>query len=226
MKLIDTRLLHQIKSSRVALGLTITLGFMDGLFTVIQAWILSQVIGGVFLGGIDLQGSIPRLSLLLLLFMGRAGVKWAGDISAKQVALDVKTSLREKLYTHIQKLGPLYVRGERTGELINTATEGIEALDAYFSEYLPQLVLAALVPVTFLFFIFPLDRLSGLVLLLTAPLIPVFMVLIGERADAITKRQWRTLSRMSAHFLDVLQGLTTLKLFGRSRAQIGVIRQV
>jgi ATP-binding cassette subfamily C protein CydCD len=142
------------------------------------------------------------------------------------VALRVKTFLREKLYAHIQKLGPIYTRGERTGELVNTATEGIEALDAYFSEYLPQLVLAALVPLTFLFFVFPLDRLSGLVLLLTSPLIPVFMILIGDRADAITKRQWRTLSRMSAHFLDVLQGLTTLKLFGRSQAQIGVIRQV
>jgi ATP-binding cassette subfamily C protein CydCD len=226
MRLIDTRLLHQVKSNHLSLGLTITLGFMDGLFTVIQAWILSRMIEGVFLGGIDLQGSIPRMSLLLLLFLGRASVKWASEISAKQVALAVKTSLREKLYTHIQKLGPLYVRGERTGELINTATEGIEALDAYFSEYLPQLVLAVMVPVTFLFFIFPLDRLSGLVLLLTAPLIPIFMVLIGERADGITKRQWRTLSRMSAHFLDVLQGLTTLKLFGRSRAQISVIRQV
>jgi ATP-binding cassette subfamily C protein CydCD len=142
------------------------------------------------------------------------------------VALQVKTTLREKLYARVQELGPLYTRGERTGELVNTATEGIEALDAYFSEYLPQLVLAALVPLTFLFFVFPIDQLSGWVLLLTAPLIPFFMVLIGDRADAITKRQWRTLSRMSAHFLDVLQGLTTLKLFGRSRAQIAVIRQV
>jgi len=226
MKLIDPRLLKQVQSSRIALGFTITLGFVGGVFTVIQAWILSQVIDGVFLNGQDLRESAPLLGLLLVLFLGRAIMLCLGEIFAKRVALRVKTSLREKLYGHIQKLGPLYTRGERTGELVNTATEGIEALDAYFSEYLPQLVLAALVPLTFLFFVFPLDRLSGLVLLLTAPLIPVFMVLIGDRADAITKRQWRTLSRMSAHFLDMLQGLTTLKLFGRSRAQIGVIRQV
>jgi len=226
MKLIDPRLLKQVQSSRTALGFTITLGFVGGVFTVILAWILSRVIEGIFLGGQDLRESVPLLGLLLVLFLGRAIMLWAGEISAKRVALRVKTSLREKLYAHIQKLGPLYTRGERTGELVNTATEGIEALDAYFSAYLPQLVLAALVPLTFLFFVFPLDRLSGLVLLLTAPLIPVFMVLIGDRADAVTKRQWRTLSRMSAHFLDVLQGLTTLKLFGRSRAQIGVIRQV
>lgn len=226
MKLINPHLMKQAKSSRLAIVLTIALGFLAGMFTVIQARTLSQVINGVFLDDSTLQKSAPLLGLLLIIFLGRAITLWAGEISAKRVALRVKTSLRKKLYAHIQNLGPLYSRAERTGELVNTATEGIEALDAYFSEYLPQLALAALVPITFLFFVFPLDRLSGLVLLLTAPLIPIFMVLIGDRADAITKRQWRTLSRMSAHFLDILQGLTTLKLFGRSRAQIGVIRLV
>jgi ATP-binding cassette subfamily C protein CydD len=123
-------------------------------------------------------------------------------------------------------LGPAYVWDEQSGELANTAVEGIEALDAYFRQYLPQVALAALVPLTVLLFIFPLDWLSGLILLLTAPLIPLFMVLIGNTADALTRRQWTSLSRMSAHFLDVLQGLTTLKVFGRSRAQIQVIAQI
>ena len=95
-----------------------------------------------------------------------------------------------------------------------------------FSEYLPQLALSALVPLVMLIFIFPLDPLSGVVLLLTAPLIPLFMVLIGSLARHLTQRQWATLSRMSAHFLDVLQGLTTLKLFGRSRRQIAVIARI
>jgi ATP-binding cassette subfamily C protein CydD len=83
--------------------------------------------------------------------------------------------------------------------------------------------LAVLIPLTYLFFIIPRDVLSGLVLLLTAPLIPLFMILIGSIADALNRRQWETLSRLSAHFLDVLQGMTTLKLFGRSRDQIQVI---
>jgi len=226
MKLIDPRLLKQAKSSRAALGLTIALGLIGGVFTVVLAWMLSRVIDGVYLGGADLRSSAPLLGLLLLVFLGKAGSLWGSQIAAKRVALKVKLSLREHLYARIQKLGPLYVRGERTGELVNTATEGIEALDAYFSEYLPQLVLAALVPLTFLCFVFPLDRFSGFVLFLTAPLIPIFMILIGDRADAITQRQWCTLSRMSAHFLDVLQGLITLKLLGRSWAQIEIIRQV
>jgi thiol reductant ABC exporter CydD subunit len=104
--------------------------------------------------------------------------------------------------------------------------EGVEALDAYFSQYLPQLALAALVPLTILLFVFPRDTLTGLVLLLTAPLIPIFMILIGNVAEAMTRRQWTSLSRMSAHFLDVLQGLTTLKLLGRGRDQIQTIAQI
>ena len=138
----------------------------------------------------------------------------------------MKTDLRERLAAHLLALGPTYTRGERTGELVNTAVEGIEALDAYFSQYLPQLALAVLIPVTFLLVVFPLDPLSGLVLLLTAPLIPVFMILIGSLADSLTRQQWTALSRMSAHFLDVLQGLTTLKLFNRSREQIAVIAEI
>jgi ATP-binding cassette subfamily C protein CydCD len=110
--------------------------------------------------------------------------------------------------------------------LVNVVNEGVETLDAYFSQYLPQLALAVLVPLTILAVILPVDTLSGLVLLFTAPLIPLFMVLIGDLANTLTRRQWSTLSRMSAHFLDVLQGLTTLKIFGRSRAQIRVIAQI
>ena len=151
---------------------------------------------------------------------------WAGDVTANRVATRVKTDLRERLTIHLLALGPAYTRGERTGELVNTAVEGIEALDAYFSQYLPQLALAVLIPATFLLVVFPLDPLSGLVLLLTAPLIPVFMILIGSLADSLTRQQWTALSRMSAHFLDVLQGLTTLKLFNRSREQIAVIAEI
>ncbi|MCJ7700011.1 MAG: thiol reductant ABC exporter subunit CydD, partial [Anaerolineales bacterium] len=144
----------------------------------------------------------------------------------KEIALKVKSSLRDKIYAHILKLGPVNIRGERTGELVNLATEGVQSLDAYFSQYLPQLVLAALVPATYLAAVFPVDVLSGLVLLFTAPLIPVFMVLIGSLTDRVTRQQWQTLSRLSAHFLDVVQGLTTLKAFGRSRDQIRMIREI
>ena len=225
MKL-DRKLLAQAWAAYLPLALTIALGVAGGVLTVIQARALSQIIDRAFLHGAALPALTPLLVTLLFIIAGRALATYGSEVSASQVAARVKTDLRERLFAHLLTLGPLYARGERTGELSNVATEGIEALDAYFSQYLPQLALAALVPLIILGFVFPLDPLSGLVLLLTAPLIPVFMILIGSLADALTRKQWDALSHMSAHFLDVLQGLTTLKMMGRSRDQIDTIAQV
>jgi ATP-binding cassette subfamily C protein CydD len=193
---------------------------------VLQARFLSRVVNRVFLGGEGLGGVQPFLLILLVLALFRAGLTWLGALFANRLAGRVKSDLRTSLSAHLLQLGPNFAVGERSGELSNTITEGIEALDAYLSQYLPQLALAALVPLTILAFVVPLDLLSGVVLLVTAPLIPFFMNLIGGLADSLAKRQWDSLGRMSAHFLDVLQGLTTLKLFGRSREQIDIIRQV
>ncbi|MCX7668555.1 MAG: thiol reductant ABC exporter subunit CydD, partial [Anaerolineae bacterium] len=222
----DRRLFQQARAERWGLALTVALGAIGGAATVGQAFALSRAVDAAFLGGLDLAGVWPWLRGLLALTALRAAAAWGAELAAGRVAARVKSALRERLLRHILALGPAYTHGERTGELVNTAGEGVEALDAYFSQYLPQVALAGLVPFIFLLFVLPADPLSGLVLLLTAPLIPLFMILIGHMADALTRRQWTELSRMSAHFLDVLQGLTTLKLFGRSREQIAVIRQI
>ena len=222
----DPRLLRQARPVRRLLVLTVTFGALSGVLIVLAARVLAGVVNGVFLGGRALTDVWPLLAALAVIAVVRGILLWAGDVTANRVATRVKTDLRERLTAHLMALGPAYTRGERTGELVNTAVEGIEALDAYFSQYLPQLALAVLIPVTFLLVVFPLDPLSGLVLLLTAPLIPVFMILIGSLADSLTRQQWTALSRMSAHFLDVLQGLTTLKLFDRSREQIAVIAEI
>lgn len=116
--------------------------------------------------------------------------------------------------------------GNGAGELVNTAIEGIESLEDYFARYLPQLALAGLIPLFMLLYIFPRDLQTGIIMLLTGPLIPVFMMLIGKLAEKKSLQQWRALSWMSAHFLDMLQGLTTLKVFGRSKDQARVIGRV
>jgi thiol reductant ABC exporter CydD subunit len=223
---LDKHLLRQAMGTRFHLALTIAAGLLAGVVLVGQARYLSLVVSGVFLGGNSLDQVRPLLLTLLWLSLVRAGLAWSGEVAANRVAGRIKADLRQRLLSHLLSVGPAYAHAERSGELTNTLVEGIEALDAYFSQYLPQLALAALVPLTILIFVFPLDLLSGLVLLLTAPLIPVFMILIGNLAEALTRRQWTALSRMSAHFLDVLQGLTTLKLLGRSRDQIGTIARI
>ncbi|MEJ5223425.1 MAG: thiol reductant ABC exporter subunit CydD, partial [Anaerolineales bacterium] len=217
------RLMKLARSTPLPLLLTILTGLGAGLLTIFQAWTLSSVINAVFLENRWLDEVWPTLQLMLALIIGRAVLAWVGDIAASAVAVRIKTDLRQRLFDHLVKLGPAYTRGERTGEIAATAVEGIEALDAYFSQYLPQLVISALVPLSILLFVFPIDLLSGIVLLLTAPLIPFFMILIGKAGEALTKRQYETLSRLSAHFLDSLQGLTTLKQFGASKSHARTI---
>lgn len=223
---LDPRLLCEAQTVRRWLALTVGLGWAAGIMVVLQARTLSRVVSQVLLQGQSSSGIASLLAAFLLIALVRAGLMWATEVAANRVAGRVKRDLRGRFFAHILELGPAYTRGERTGELVNTAVEGVESLDAYFSQYLPQLALTVLVPVTFLILVFPLDFLSGLVLLLTAPIIPVFMLLIGNLADSLTRKQWQSLSRMSAHFLDVLQGLTTLKLFGRAKDQAQVIAQV
>ncbi len=198
---------------------------MGGLLTVAQAWLVSVVIARVFLGGAVLADVTPDLALLLAVIAARGLTVFGSDVAAGRVAVRVKTELRALLFDHLLALGPRYAQGQRTGELTATLVEGVEALDPYFSQYLPQLALATLVPLTVLAAVFPRDPLSAVVLLVTAPLIPLFMVLIGNATDALAKRQYNLLSHLSAHFLDVLQGLTTLKQLGQARRQARVIER-
>ncbi|MBP1465249.1 thiol reductant ABC exporter subunit CydD [Candidatus Chloroploca sp. M-50] len=207
-------------TQRPWLWVTIALGALTAVVAVGQALLLSRVIAQVFLGGADLADVQALLLGLVALALLRAALSWAGEMTGQRLASLVKQALRERVLTHLVALGPTFVRGERSGELANTTLGGVEALDEYLSQYLPQVTLAALMPLIVLVFVLPFDPLSGLVLMLTAPLIPLFLWLIGSLAKELTARQWADMSRMSAHFLDTLQGLTTLKLFGRSRERL------
>jgi len=220
------QLLRLARDTRFNLTLTVLSGFLAGTLTIWQAWLLSSTVDSVFLRGQTLAQMTGWLRWLLAIIAMRGLLAWVNEVSANAVAVHVKTNLRERLYAHIQALGPAYTQRERTGDLTAVAVEGIEALDAYYSQYLPQLVIAALIPISILIFVFPLDLLSGVILLVTAPLIPFFMILIGKGAEIVTNRQYETLRRLSAHFLDSLQGLTTLKIFGQSEAHAKSIARV
>lgn len=224
--MVDRRLWLRALAVRLPLALTVGLGMAVGALVVAQAYCLSRVIARVFLEGQGLPEVSALLTTLLLIVLARGLATGGSAVAARHVAIRVKVDLREALFSHLLRLGPAHAWGERTGELTAVALDGVEALDAYFSQYLPQLALAALIPLTVLLAVFPLDPLSGLVLLLTAPLIPLFMVLIGRAGEALTRRQWGLLSRLSAHFLDVLQGLKTLKSLGRADDQAREIGRV
>jgi len=205
--------------------LTIALGWGGGVLTIVQAWFLASVVNNVFLGGQTREAVLPMLGILLGALLLKSAFIWGADVSANAVAQKIKADLRARLLMHLAALGPAYTQGERTGELSTAAVEGIEQLDAYFSQYLPAIVLAASIPLTILLVVFPIDLLTGIVFIFTAPLIPFFMIMIGKAAESLTKRQYGALSRLSSHFFDVLQGLTTLKILGQARGQAQVIAQ-
>ncbi len=212
--------------ARIWLALTIGLGLAAGIVIVGQAWTLARMVDDVFLQGAALTDVIPLLALLVGLALTRFLFTWGSESAGKRLAVQVKTDIRSRLVRHILQLGPTYAATERSGELTNTVTAGVEALDAWFSQYLPQVALAVIMPLTILLAVFPNDPLSCIVLLLTAPLIPLFMILIGSAAESLTKKQWTILSRLAAHFLDVIQGLATLKIFGRARDQLRIIARI
>lgn len=196
------------------------------MLTILQAWVLASIVNQVFLNGATRAMLGAPLGILLAVIAAKALSIWGAELSANAIAVRVKTDVRGRLLDHLTALGPAFTQGERTGELAAAGVEGVEALDAYFSQYLPQLVLAASIPITILLVIFPIDILSGVVFLLTAPLVPFFMILIGKSAETLTGRQYASLSRLSAHFYDVLQGLTTLKALGQAKGQAKVIAEV
>lgn len=215
----DRKLLSVLRLALSPFLLAVLWGIAGGVMVLLQARVLSRVVAGVFLGGQGLAQVTWLLGVLVGVIILRAAATLLGEVSAGRLAVQVKSRLREALLGRLFRAGPAGLRGQQSGELSNVAMQGIEALDAYFSQYLPQVVLAAAIPLMLLAAVFPIDLISALVLLLTAPLIPIFMVLIGQASEKLTRRQFTTLSRMSAFFLDTLQGLETLKTLGQSARQ-------
>ncbi len=220
---IDHRLFWELRPVRLWFVTAVGLGLINGLLVVALAYTLTQIIDQVFLQDASLQVVRGQLALLIGLAGLRWFVQWGSEFSALHLTDHIKTNLRERLFGHLFQLGPVALAQERSGELVNTLLEGVESLDNYFRQLIPQLFLMLLIPLAIFFVVVPQDALSAIILICTAPLLPLFMILIGWWAGAVGQRQFKSLSYLSAHFLDVLQGLTTLKLFNRSQAQIKTI---
>ena len=204
----------------------VAIGMSAGLLLIAQAWLLATTINAVVFSTAALADVMPWLWGMLAIFLLRAGLAWASEQAAFHAAIQVKLAIRTQLYGHVQKLGPAWLSNERSGDIINTLSDGVEALEAYYARYIPAMSLIVLVPLAILVFVFGSDWLSALIMLVTAPLIPLFMILIGKGTEKRNQQQWKSLARMSAHFLDVIQGLTTLKLFNASRREAQMVAQI
>lgn len=206
--------------------LAVGFGVLAGILLIAQAWWLASILNAVLFEHAQLADLLTWFASLLLIFCLRAAFTWAVDQAAFQGALQVKLQVRELLYSKVQSLGPAWLSEERSGAVMSTLSDGVEQLEAYYARYLPAMQLSVYIPLLILLVVFSQDRISGLVLMFTAPLIPLFMMLIGKGTEQRNQRQWQQLSRMSAHFLDVIQGLSTLKLFNASRREAQAIGEV
>ncbi|MFE2426364.1 thiol reductant ABC exporter subunit CydD [Streptomyces sp. NPDC059373] len=226
MKPIDPRLLRHARASRAFIAGSVLLGLAGAGLVIAQAMLIAEVVVGGFQHGLGAGELRTPLVLLAAVAAGRAAVAWLTELCAHRASAAVKSQLRGRLLARATELGPAWLTTQRSGELTTLATRGVDALDDYFARYVPQLGLAVVVPVAVLGRIVTEDWISALTIALTLPLIPVFMVLIGWATQARMDRQWKLLSRLSGHFLDVVAGLPTLKVFGRAKAQAESIRAI
>jgi ATP-binding cassette subfamily C protein CydCD len=194
----------------------VTVGVIGTAALVAQAVLLGLIVQEVLIGHAGLGRTVPALVALAAAFALRAGAAWAGEVAAHRTSATVTSTLRRQLLTRAVALGPSWLAGERTGELAASATQGVDALDGYFARYLPTLVLSALTPVILLACIVVRDWFSAVILALTVAVIPLFMILLGLEATRNADRQWARLSGLAATFYDLLQGLPTLRAFGRT----------
>jgi len=219
------RLTRMVRAARLPLGGAVVLGVLTSVLVVAQAALIAVVVPRAFLDGDGLEALRDPLIALAAVVVARALCAGAFETSGRIGAQRVMGELRERLATHVLRVRPTGSPDRRTGELVTTAVQGVEALEAWFARYLPQAVLAVAVPIVVLAYVLPRDPAAGLILLITVPLVPVFMILIGLAAKARTEKRWTTLSRLSAHLLDVMRGLETLRANDRDQAQVSTMER-
>ncbi len=225
-KALDRWLRGQASGARPLINAAVATGLVGGVLLIAQAWLLARIVDAVVIAGQGLEAVWPWLWGLLAIFVLRAIASASGEIVAFEAGARVVLAVRERLQAHIAALGPAWTRAQRTGDVVTTTIDGVETLHRYYAAYLPQMALSACIPLAILVFVVPADWISGVIMVLSAPLIPLFMILIGKGTEALNQSQWRKLARMSAHVFDAIEGLTTLKLFNASRAEAAVVAAI
>lgn len=225
MRALDPRLLRRTSAARRLLALDVALGAGTALVVLAQAGLLGRIVARAF-AGVRLDRLWLELGLLLGAFLARGALAWAMEAAGRRAAWTVLSELRLSLVEKRVRAQPLAVDGASGAEIATAAVQGIEALEGYFARYLPQAVLASIVPFLVLAGVCVVDLASALIMLLTLPLVPVFMWLIGRYTEQRTMARWEALRGLSTHFLDVVRGLPTLRACGRAQAEIARIGDV
>jgi ATP-binding cassette, subfamily C, bacterial CydD len=225
VRALDPRLLQRTKPARPLLIVDSALGISTALAVLLGATMLARIAARAFAGA-SLASLWPEFALLAAAFAARGVFAWAMEVSGRRAAWSVLSELRLALVERRLRTQPGSLDGAGAGEIAAVSVQGVEALEGYFARYLPQLVLASIVPFLVIAWVAFLDLEAAVIMLLTLPLVPVFMWLIGSYTEQATRARWVALRRLSTHFLDVVRGLPTLRAFGRAGDEAGVIAEV
>ena len=225
MRALDQRLLRRARAARFLLAADVLLGVVAAGLLLVQATLIARIVTRAFEGA-SLGAVSTELALLSLAFAARGLVAWGFEATGRRAASSVLSELRLALVERRLRAQPAALDGVEGGELAAAAVQGVDRLEAYFGRYLPQVVLAVIVPVAVLGWVGVIDLESALLMLLTLPLVPIFMWLIGRYTEERTREHWLALRLLSTHFLDVVRGLATLRAFNRSSAQAMTIDRV
>ncbi|MDX7714212.1 cysteine/glutathione ABC transporter permease/ATP-binding protein CydD [Aeromonas caviae] len=206
------------------IGISIAFGLGQGVLMVMQAWLLATLLHGFIIEGSTPKHSAPLFISLLLVTLTKAALAYGREVASFKAGSAVRQAIRELVLTRLARLGPAYIQRRPAGSWASLLLEQIEEMQDFFSRYLPQMAIAVFIPLVILVSVFPVNWAAGLILLGTAPLIPLFMILVGVGAADANRRNFQSLARLSGHFLDRLKGLRTLQLFMRTRAEGEAIR--
>ena len=222
----ESWLLEEALTVKGELLRAISWAFAAGVLIILQARLLAAACHRVVIEKAGLETVLPLAGGIAATVALRSLLTFLAEKRSTAAAARVKERVRQRLYLHLLQLGPTGVSGEETGSLVEAATAAVEGLEPYVARFLPHLALAGLLPLLAICVVLPIEWRSGLVLLFSAPFIPLFMVLIGTSSESLNRRQWGILSRMAGHFLDLVQGLPDLKILGAAQREASLVARI
>jgi ATP-binding cassette subfamily C protein CydD len=214
---------QQSKLAKRWLMIAIGLGVLSSLFLLAQAALIATILHQLIIDHVDKHELIPHFAGLMVAVAGRAACAWGREIAGFKCGEQVRIYIRQLILDKLKELGPSYIKGKPAGTWATLVLEQVEEMQDFFSKYLPQMSLAVAVPFIILIVVFPINWAAGLIFLVTAPLVPMFMALVGMKAADANRKNFKALQRLSGHFYDRLQSMTTIRLFNRTKAETEVL---
>ncbi|MEZ9185770.1 cysteine/glutathione ABC transporter permease/ATP-binding protein CydD [Vibrio splendidus] len=215
---------QQSKLAKRWLMIAISLGVLSSVFLIAQAALLASILHQLIIENVDKSELVGHFAGLALSVVGRAGCTWGREIAGYRCGEKIRVYIRQLILDKLRELGPAYIKGKPAGTWATLLLEQVEDMQDFFSRYLPQMSLSVMIPFIILVVVFPVNWAAGLIFLITAPLVPMFMALVGMKAADANRKNFKALQRLSGHFYDRLQSMTTIRLFDRTNAETEVLK--